>query len=372
MTEYEFFMVFELDDSGDRVQLEMEEEQLQEILHPEQVFVIVKEPVRRIFIWKGAKSPVRKRFISSRVASSLQEELIKEAAFHRCKIVSVDQGDEVVEFLRTFRLESMEVTEKMEDLRYTRNIEKEAPEKFGGVIGKKKAQKAAQEEEYYSPALAELEEEGADIDVKSLGVKSTQKPKTTPKPKASPKAKAAPKRKVTPVEANEEPAVPDNYIKNILDKVLENKLPDNYKRQNLVVGYSLYGISTKTTNVLGKEVEESEWEPVHKLPKGIVELDDSKLRIYINSEMNTVEAIEILTSAGGEGKKKTISKSSSSKTKDISSMTVKDLKTYCHDHDIELPPNAKKAAIVKLIEAGQSDKPKSTRRQLPKIPSTDD
>ena len=36
MTEYETFMVYELDDSGEKVRLDMEEEHLQENLHPEQ------------------------------------------------------------------------------------------------------------------------------------------------------------------------------------------------------------------------------------------------------------------------------------------------------------------------------------------------
>jgi len=129
MTEaYDFFMVYELDDSGDKIRLAATEEEFvvdngQNFLHPEQVLIIVKESIRRIYIWKGAKSPVRKRFISSRVGGALQEELVKNAAFHRCKIVSVDQGDEVREFLNAFRFESMPVEEKLADMRYIRNIE---------------------------------------------------------------------------------------------------------------------------------------------------------------------------------------------------------------------------------------------------------
>ena len=157
--EYDFFMVYQLDDSGERVRIDVPEDDLQSALHPEEVFVIVKEELRRIFIWKGAKSPVRQRFISSRVASALQEELVKAAAFHRAKIVSVDQGDEPTEFLRAFGLQSMEVTEKLADMRYVRNIEKEAPEKFGGLVDDS-LKKAAQEEEYFSPALQELKKKG--------------------------------------------------------------------------------------------------------------------------------------------------------------------------------------------------------------------
>ncbi|MFX1241330.1 MAG: hypothetical protein ACFFA7_08795, partial [Promethearchaeota archaeon] len=125
MTEIETFMVYELDDSGERIKLDIGQDNLQENLKPEQVLVIIREDLRRIFIWKGPKSPVRRRFISSRVASALQEELMKDDRYHRCKIVSVDAGDEPSEFLNAFRLESMEVTERLEDMRYVRNIERE-------------------------------------------------------------------------------------------------------------------------------------------------------------------------------------------------------------------------------------------------------
>ena len=36
MTEYETFMVYELDDSGEKIKLDFPEEQLQENLHPQE------------------------------------------------------------------------------------------------------------------------------------------------------------------------------------------------------------------------------------------------------------------------------------------------------------------------------------------------
>jgi len=113
------FSVFELDDSGERKQVEdITLQTLQSILHSKQVLVILRWDLRRIFIWKGSASPVKQRFISARVATELREELKGGV-----KIVSVDQGDEVKEFLDAFELESMPVTEVLEDMRYTRNSE---------------------------------------------------------------------------------------------------------------------------------------------------------------------------------------------------------------------------------------------------------
>ncbi|MFX1275638.1 MAG: hypothetical protein ACFFBP_11620 [Promethearchaeota archaeon] len=387
MPDYEFFMVFELDDSGERIRVDVPEDDLQSYLHPEQVFVIVKEPLRRIFIWKGAKSPVRKRFISSRVASELQEILVKQAAFHRCKIVSVDQGDEPTEFLRAFRLESMEVVEKMEDLRYIRNIERETPERFGDVLDNSTSQKKAEEEEYFSPALQELQEKGEILNLSSANDTPEQSiPKeAAPKPKSAPKIppiSAQPKPSYIPYPSSKNRALTEEQKKVLMEKILKNKVPQNHVRQNLILGNALYGAVSKTVNVFGRNVEETDWEPITQLPEGMVEVDDAKLRIYINNENNIIEAIEILREAGKDIKTSNSKQPSPNKkdeqiseTVDIDHMTVKELKQYSSDHDIEIPSSARKADIIKTIKESEGDNivsGKSARRNLPKIPSNND
>ena len=77
MAELRIFFAYELEDSGERKELHFSEKDLAKCLDPEQVLLLVREDLRRIFIWKGAKSPVKKRFISSRVARDLQGELMK-------------------------------------------------------------------------------------------------------------------------------------------------------------------------------------------------------------------------------------------------------------------------------------------------------
>ena len=95
-----------------------------------------------------------------------------------------------------------------------------------------------------------------------------------------------------------------------MDKIVETNIPDNYKRQNLVIGHTLYGAVSKKVNVLGEEILETEWEPVKKLPKGMIEIDNLKLRVYFEEEEGKmVEALEILkptdsTESVGSKKKK--------------------------------------------------------------------
>jgi len=124
MAEFRKIFAYELLDDGERKEFSFWENFISRYLNPEQVLVIVREDIRRIFIWKGAKSPVNKRFISSGVARDIQKELMTDERYHLCKIVSVDQGDEPQEFLDTFNLESMEVKERLPDMKYIRNRDK--------------------------------------------------------------------------------------------------------------------------------------------------------------------------------------------------------------------------------------------------------
>ncbi len=303
---YEEFIVYELDDSGERNKLDIKQEDLKNHLNPEQVFLIIREDLRRIFIWKGAKSPVRKRFISSRVAQDLQRELMEDARYHRCKVVSIDQGDELGEFLNAFRLESMEVTEKLEDLRYVRNIERDRLLDAGHQPEVVKTSKKKVEEEYYSPIL----DDKTDNVVKSSFAIEPKKLKG----KGSP---------IRPSKVKETVGLLEEEKEKIKKKILDIEIPENYERQNLILGHSLYGAVSKITEVFGKDVVEITWEEVKKVPKGVIELDNNLFRVYFDDKKGIVEAVEVLKKASTPPKKK-------------------------------------------------AEKPASTRKELPKIPSNKD
>ncbi|MFW9970043.1 MAG: Rho termination factor N-terminal domain-containing protein [Candidatus Odinarchaeota archaeon] len=359
MTEFERFMVYELDDSGERIKLQIDEEQLQENLHPEQVLVIIREDLRRIFIWKGPKSPVRKRFISSRVASTLQEELMKDPKYHRCKIVSVDAGDEPSEFLDAFKLSSMEVTERLEDMRYVRNIERERGVQATITDINSKKGVSHPEEEYFSPALQ---------DVSSKIVSSSYARNIS-----TPKARAT---LVSPSSISKAENLSDEDIERIKNKILKNEISDNYKRINLILGHTLYAAVAKTAKVFGKDVEETEWEPVKKVPKDMIELENHLLRVYFDEKKGIVDAVEILEKLTTHNKKELMQKASVNPVKETKSekevvnfntMTVKDLKAYAEEKKVELPSNARKADIIEILEKSQE---KKTRRKLPEIPKS--
>jgi hypothetical protein len=270
---YEEFIVYDLEDTGERTRLNIRPDELQGYLNPEQVLIIIREDLRRIYIWKGSKSPVRKRFISSRVAQELQRDLIEDARYHRCKIISIDQGDELQEFLNAFMLESMEVTERLPDMRYIRNIERDRLLELERHKKEQKAsvQKQKDSKEYYSPGLIKTTD---DIVISTFAVGT---------PIAKKRAKA---------ESMEE--LSDEDKEKIKEKILRISVPENLERQNLILGHKLYGAVLKVTDVLGENIEEIVWEEVTKLPKGVMELDNNIFRVYFNDKKGIIEAVEVL------------------------------------------------------------------------------
>jgi len=269
---YEDFMVYDLENTGERKKLNIKQDNLQTYLNPEQVLIIVREDLRRIFIWKGSKSPVRKRFISSKVAQQLQKELISDSRYHRCKIVSIDQGDELQEFLNAFRLESMEATERLPDMRYIRNIERDRMKEEQELAKDKES-----ETEYYSPILGDNTD-----DVIMSSIQMGDREHSLLKPSTYKKSLGFSEQK----------------IEQIKEKILKEQVPSNYERQNLILGHILYGAVSKVTEVLGKNVVDTVWEKVEKLPEGIIELDDNKLRVYIDHKKGIIEGVEVLKKKG--------------------------------------------------------------------------
>ncbi|MFW9901518.1 MAG: hypothetical protein ACFFDY_09525, partial [Candidatus Thorarchaeota archaeon] len=141
----------------------------------------------------------------------------------------------------------------------------------------------------------------------------------------------------------------------------------------------------------GKEVEETNWEAVKKVPNEMIQLENHVLRVYFDEKNGIVEAVEVLekeedyisilkkesTSGLSPMPSKpalmnNTSVESTSPTKiDFNSMIVKDLKAYAVEKKIDLPANARKADIIEILEKSERKKAFS-RRELPKIPSSDD
>ena len=61
MAEWKDFMVFELNDEGEKTELNLDKQDLGDYLDTEKVFLIIIQEIKRIYLWKGVRSPVRNR-----------------------------------------------------------------------------------------------------------------------------------------------------------------------------------------------------------------------------------------------------------------------------------------------------------------------
>jgi len=322
---YENFMIFGLESTGEKVKLDISEDEFcvnngQNILDPHQVLVIVKESIRRIYIWKGVNSHVRKKFIASRIAAELQNDLVVDGHFHRCKIISVDQGDEPNDFMRAFNFKAIKAPEFLErDSVEFKQLHMSSLKKSTETSNKKVHGWKA-----LPPSLKG--EAKSQVITKKIDTSNAPKPKQ-------------------PVK------YPQLDNKRIIDKIVKNKVPADFKRQNLILGnFQIYGATVKKAKVFGKEVEEVEWEPVNSIPEGPIELTDRTIRLYINGNSGNVEGIEILQKL--EASKIEEKPREKKEELDYNSWTVSKLKLYCKENNITVPTSYRKAQIVNLILGG--------------------
>lgn len=324
---YDNFMIFGLESTGEKVRLDISEETFllnngQNVLDSNQVLIIVKEGLRRIYIWKGVNSHVRKKFIASRIAAELQSDLVVEGHFHRCKIISVDQGDEPNEFLRAFGFTTVELPELLD----------------------RNSKEFKQIHSISTPTAPEL-------DKKKVHSWKGPPPSFKGKKTSPPITQTVTKR----IEEETKKAIKSFKTddKEIIKKIVKNDIPPNLKRQNLILGnFQIFGAAIKKAKIFGKEVEEVEWEPVNSLPEGIIELTDRTLRIYVDGTSKTIEGIEILQKL--EAPKIVEHTVEKDEELDYNTWTVKQLKIYCQENNIKVPSSYRKAQIINLIKKGLS------------------
>ncbi|MFW9895753.1 MAG: hypothetical protein ACFFD7_08110 [Candidatus Thorarchaeota archaeon] len=302
---YTDFMIFEVKDTGEYLRLNITENKFRQnngnaILHPLQVIIIVKEELRRIYLWKGISSTVRRKFIASRAASEIQKKLINSSKFHRCKIISVDQGDEPTEFLNTFGFNKIPVIVDNEIHMETDRTNSESISYNKDNRGKEKS----------------LEHKKNEV--------ATLKSSTFPS-----------YGKLKRIQRSDK----------ILERVLTTAVPVNFSRKNILIGNNiLFGEILKKSEVFNNHFVEKDWEKISKFPRDVVEIDGAKLRFHINKDLGEIDAIEILEKLQDLERKR-----DNSGKLDYEKWTVKQLRQYCRDKSIKIPSSYRKADIIRLV-----------------------
>ena len=296
--DYKDFRVYELLDSGEKEEIDdVSVERVEELFGPEEVLLLVRFDLRRIFIWKGYKSPVRNRFISSRVSAGIQSDC-GDRGMHM-KIVSVDAGDEPIEFLKAFNVDPYEIDDddQPQDMYYVRNSERQKleDEELKKKLEKKKKDK--KKDGYYSPALDQTVKFGKERNKDKL--KSAKKAKALKKkavkgavsrstPRASRRSRGAPVAT----------GLTEKEIKEIKKEILELDIPDDHQRVNIIIGSDLYGPQKVVSKVFGKEVEETKWDKISNVPDGKVNIEAGIIQAIC--EDGKVKGLMVLNKGDGK------------------------------------------------------------------------
>ena len=167
----------------------------------------------------------------------------------------------------------METSEKMNDIVYIRNIERDRlkEEEIKLTIKKSKT-----EEQYWSPLLAESKND----DPVQSGVRSS--PSRPQRPSPIPRTQTP--KPVTPTE----PSV-DQDIE-VIKEILQKNPPKGMKRVNIIIGRRLYAPSHKTSEVFGETIETETWDVVPNLPKEIINFTTKQIRVYTDKTTGMIKA----------------------------------------------------------------------------------
>jgi hypothetical protein len=221
------------------------------VLSSDRVLIVIAENNKKIYLWKGKNSPVRKKFVGARKAAALRTEY-----GFGYKVVAMDESDEEADFLALIGMK---------------------PSKASKIIS--------------------TSVEGAPIPVTSPTPEPEPTPITVePPPEPEPKVvvKTQPHPKVTVAQpkvtvAQPEPNIlSEDEIMTRLDKI---EVPQGFVRELVISGHSLYAVKESKTSIFGKESIERKLERVNP-PEGIFLAEDFIPRVLV--ENGVVQAVEFL------------------------------------------------------------------------------
>ncbi len=245
------------------------------------VYIIVDEgKSRKIYIWKGEEAPVRRKFISAKVAQQMRQE--KYGMVYR--IDSLDPGIEGKDFLTLFGV----------------TVEQEAAIEASAtsseeIVSRPTPAPAQTSKPIPQPAPAQT---SRPTPVKAPSVVQTPTPVSTPKPVPTtttpPTARSVPKRKVVKetevVVTRKVDSTPSTPLNVVTDKLKELDIPQNLEREIIIIGNTVFSAIKEHLQLFSKDVVKLE--PMDDLPSGIFPASQYQVRLYI--EKGKVLFVEML------------------------------------------------------------------------------
>ena len=260
--------VFRLHTTGEYSPVEdVSLDNIEDFFKDEEVFIILYPDVRRLYIWQGKSAPVQKRFISSRVASKMQKENLRSTGMQH-KIVAIDQGDELDEFVTNLSLKGVKT--RAQRLEEKKKKEEEEARKFEELMAK--------------PDILKEDKKPEQNAVKASSHLAKFMKKAAAMPNYGPVSNPG-------VQARS--GLSDKEKQELLDLVLKEEVPAGFKREHLIMDGDLYVSMKKIGKVFDEEVEIETWDEFNgALKDGFKKIDNRQVRLLIDNKK--IKAVEIL------------------------------------------------------------------------------
>ncbi len=242
--------IFKILDTGETEEIKDTGSPIKDILDSSEVYIIISEHRdKTIWLWKGAKSSVRRKFIGAQKSQDIRGQVGMQYS-----VFPVDQGEEKPDFIK--------------------------------AIGGNPSEGFARE----------IKDDSAEIETHLLRQKQIFEP---PRPAEGMKIGPSPQAQagIGPLYTGEEslsrylePTTVD--FKSVMQKLEEIATPEGFEREMIIIGSQTFAVIEKVQTFLGKKQVEKVIEKVGSIPEGIFFAEGYTPRIL--SENGKVLAIEFL------------------------------------------------------------------------------
>ncbi len=289
--------IYSVTDEGEKTEISLSKTELKE----DRVICIIDIPRRNIWIWKGEKSSVRKKFIGARLGSLLR----REYGFH-FKLKTIDQGSETDDFEAIFDETLLERPGIIPPVEMPPPVEPEPitvkPPEEAPVIEEKVTEifkKAVELAPSVSPPLEEEEEKIYELEEVLKSELKTEEIPAPPKPVEPPR----PDVPLKPIEPPKPEVTPALDAKKVIKRIKAMELPPGFRRELVIIGTDIYGVAEIPMEFFGKKMIEEVLSRVDApiegpyfaegyTPRVLVEEDGTILAVEFLKETETEEIVD--------------------------------------------------------------------------------
>jgi hypothetical protein len=242
------------------------------------VYVIVNEGVKKIFIWKGEEAPVRKKFLSAKAAQQMRQE--QYGMVYR--IDSLDPGIEGKDFLTIFGETRPDSGSSAVEQPSTEVISRPTTAPAQATVSTPRPAPSAAPKARPTPAPSQASVPAPKPTPPSRpapapSVVSTTRPSSAPTP--SPVSKPRVVKETEVVVTRQVDATPSTPLSVVTDKLKELEVPSHLTREIVIIGNTVYSVIKEHLQLFSKDVVKLE--PMDDLPSGNFPAAHYQVRLYI-------------------------------------------------------------------------------------------